>query len=353
MNADAVVEHVRTFRRRSTLGAVAFRFDDAPITDLAVCGLLRARNIPAELAVPVRVVGSASHLSIAGLRRLARAGHALANHSLTHGAPPSSLAGILAEIQRGTAWFDAHGLPTWSFVQPGTWVGDGAGPGHLSNVERARSLARELGDRFVCIEGYARDPIVPRNGTEDTRIGLAHITLDETPWRTIDDLLGRIVRERAFVEVVFHTARCVKRLRGPGLAWRLLRTVRRCDQLAERGALECVSVLAGAVGGDGAGRSLLDGAVEHRRAGWRIIEPVEPLVPGVCYELRVSSSAHTLGRRQPAYVADLSTGDEAAGVRVRVRRRGPSSRGIFSVLGAGRWCIRLPIAVTEATLHVT
>lgn len=332
-----MLAHLRRYSAGGTSGVVTLRFDDGPLTDWPFCRILTALQLPVEIAVPASFVGRPLRWRVEQLRALVRAGHLLANHSFSHAAPPNSLDEAIADVHQADRWFEDHHLPVWTFVQPGSWR-PGGGPGDLGDPERARRFDGALDGRFACVEGYTGDALIPVPMTSERRLGLPHVTLDDMPWSAVEKLLARVVHERLFVQIVVHTVRCVRGLRGAKLAGRLARLIARCAQLEARGHLRWVSLLSAVVAGTGEGRNLIDEA----RPSWSLngaptYATLEPLIAGVPYRLEWTS---VNGASRAAVEArELSSNDI---VRLVARRRGPLLRATFGVDRAGDWQVSLP-----------
>src|SRR5439155_7830828 len=165
------------------------------------------------------------------------------------------------------------------------------------------------------------------------RLGLPHVTLDRTPWSAVEKLLARVVEERVFVQIVVHTARCVRGFGGARLAGRLARLIARCVHLDALGQLRWVSVLSGVVAGTGEGRNLIHiaGASEFPD-GSTVCETLEPIIPGVPYRLEWKASN---GASRTSVEMRDRRSDEI--VRVVARRRGLILRATFGVDRAGEW----------------
>ena len=335
-NPGGLQAHVRRYQHRASSGVVAFRFDDAPVTDLPLAWLLGRQGISVELAVPAAFVGKPRRLRRGHLRALLRAGHTVANHSYAHGPAPTEMSGLAAELRRADEWFEANGVRTLSFVQPGPW--SAGGPGSLDTPERAAALSDALGGRYLCLEGYASQPVLPGPSSAESRFGLSHVTLDGMTWPEIQLVVTRAVEERGFVEFVAHTARCLRLRPGILLGWRLLKLARLCSGLERQGRLVCRSVIAGLWAHQGEGRSLVDGGAVQSRGesqAWRF---VEPLVPGMPYRFEWRSGEQVPARREKsARILDPSTG---AGFRLRLRRFGGSLAARFGVPSEGAWELR-------------
>lgn len=343
MNATALpTAHLRRFGRPANGGVVAVRFDDGPITDLPLCGLFLRRGIPVEVAVPAAYVDRPRRLTLAQLRGLISAGHTVANHSFGHGPAPAGLAGAVSEIERAARWFDEHGVPVWSFVQPGPW--SASGEASLDEPWRGASLGAALGGRYVCLEGYATDPLLPVPLPEAARFGLSHVTIDAMPWRRLRQLLEQVARERRFVQLVVHTAKCLKSAAGPLLAVRVVRLARFLSWLEAREQVTCFSVPGAMLATPGGGESLLGAAREVGTKGERTYCFKEPLVPGLSYRLQGDAQPGGDGR---ALLINRERGSRA---RLRLRRTAKGWVARFGVLTTGDWELTLSGGARRATV---
>lgn len=347
-SAVDVAEHARRFGMPLETGAVAFRLDDGPVSDLPFCWAFGRAQIPVELAVPSGFVGDGRHVGVRTLRDLVRAGHSVANHSERHEEAPASLELTIQEIDRATASFAEVGVPLWNFVQPGSWVGSGR-PGSLGDNAGTIELQRALAMRFLCVESYAGRPFTELPFESEVRLTLSHVTLDAMTWNDIERLLERVIAERLFAVLVLHTARWVRSLQAP-LRWiQFLRLVRRCVALEERGRLKCTSVIGGACCGDARGESLLRSSPRsYSEAGTTEYEFSERPVPGVTYRL---SCAGGLGLARPRAVVLLGNSRR----RLRLVRRALAYQAIFGVDVGGDYRIGLngpPGALGAVTVHV-
>jgi len=332
-----VLAHLRRYSAGGTSGVVTLRFDDGPLTDWPFCRILTALQLPVEIAVPASFVGRPLRWRVEQLRALVRAGHVLANHSFSHAAPPKSLDEAIADVHQADRWFEDHHLPVWTFVQPGSWR-PGGGPGDLGDPERARTFDGALSGRFVCIEGYTGEPLIPVPIAPERRLGLPHVTLDDISWSFVEKLLARIVSERLFVQIVVHTVRSVRGFRGTRLAGRLARLIARCAHLDTLGHLRWVSLLSGVVAGTGEDHNLIDiGRPCSTRLGKTTYETVEPLMPGVPYRLEWRSA--NAASRAAVEVRERSSEET---VRLVARRRGLRFQATFGVHRSGDWQLCLP-----------
>ncbi len=336
--SGGVVQHLQRFQKSVRGGVVTFRFDDGPITDLAFCLLMSRCGIPVEIAIPAAYVGQKHRLTVAHLKRLTRAGHTVANHSWSHGPAPRTVDDVVREITAADRWFDDHGIATWSFVQPGPWSGDGAGS--LDDSGRVAALNRRIGDRFVCLEGYAAQPLLPLPLDGNTRLGLSHVTIDDLSWRAIAGIVRRVATECLFAEFVVHTAKCVKTIRGALLAGRLYRLARLCRAYERKGLLRCQSVLGGVFAGRTRGESLIDEAPSDVAPDGSLVwTPKEPLLPGVSYAIECAFRVGVSYRG----VRDASLCEASRGVHIplRLRRSVTGLTARFGIDAPGRWELHL------------
>src|SRR5439155_20394008 len=234
-SAAAVLAHVRRYQQPRRTGVVAFRFDDGPLTDLLPARCAARLGVPGEVAIPTAWIDGRRRLSAAQLRALVRVGHTIASHSQDHGPPPADLETLVANLRRADDDFAALGIPVWTFAQPGPW-GRG-GPGSLDSRARAVALAEAFADRFVCLEGYATEPVVPPDRVWDARYGLSHVTIDDAAWPELQRCVMQAIEGPGFIQFVAHTSKCVKSLRGPRLAWRIWRLLAWCFALQAQGQL--------------------------------------------------------------------------------------------------------------------
>ena len=343
-----VIRHLQRFQRPPRGGVVAFRFDDGPVTDLPFCLLMSRWGIPVEIAIPAAYVGQRHRLTVTHLKRLMRAGHTVANHSWSHGPSPKTVDDVVSEITTADQWFDSHGIATWSFVQPGPWSGNG--PGSLHNTSGSAALNRRIGDRYVCLEGYAAQPLQPLPLDGDARLGLSHVTVDELPWPAMAGLVRRVASDCLFAELVVHTAKVVKTARGALLAARICRLARLCREYERRGLLRCHSVLGGVFAGRTHPESLVDDppsfVAEDGSLVWR---PKEPLLPGISYAIECPFRNGARRHLRGGVLRETLRGCE---VPLRLR---PSGGGLMARCGIdapGSWELRLPPA-TAAALSVT
>ena len=330
MNASAgPIAHLRRFGRPADTGVVSIRFDDGPITDLPFCRLFMRWGIPVEVAVPADYVDRPRRLRLSHLRRLITAGHTIANHSFGHSAVPVGRAGAVSEIERATQWFDEHRVPVWSFAQPGPW--SGSGEASLDEPRHAASLGAALGGRYICLQGYATDLLLPVPIPDAARFGLSHVTIDAMPWRRLRALLEQVVRERRFVQLVVHTAKCLKSAAGPLLAARIVRLARFLGWLEAQGQVACFSVAGAAFAKPGAGESLLEVAQGAATKGEYAYRFKEPLVPGLSYRLQGDGQQ---GGDLSVLLINRGQGSQA---RLRVRRTAQGWVARFGVMTPGDW----------------
>ncbi len=348
-----VVRHLQRFQKSVQGGVVTFRFDDGPVTDLAFCLLMSRCGIPVEIAIPAAYVGQKYRLTVAHLKRLSSAGHTVANHSWSHGPAPQTIDDLVKEITTADAWFDGHGIATWSFVQPGPWSGDGAGS--LDDAARVAALNRRIGDRFVCLEGYAAQPLSPLPLDGTTRLGLSHVTIDELSWPEIEGIVRRVASEGLFAEFVVHTAKCVKAVRGALLTARIYKLARLCRAYQQKGLLRCRSVLGGVFAGRAPGESLIEeapsGLAEDGSLVWR---PKERLLPGISYAIDcVLRDGVSQSALRGASLCETSRGVQIA---LRWRRSGTGLMARCGIDAVGSWELHLRARMAAAltvTLYVS
>jgi Polysaccharide deacetylase len=332
-SAAAILAHVGRYQQPTNTGVVAFRFDDGPLTDLILARLSARRGIPVELAIPTAWIGHRRRLGASHLRALVRAGHTIASHSYDHGLPPRDMRTLVANVRRANDDFAALGIPVWTFVQPGPW--GGGGPGSLDSRARALALDEAFRDRFVCLEGYATESVLPAGRVQEARLGLSHVTIDDASWIELRNCVTRVIEGPGFVQFVAHTAKCVKTLRGASLAWRIWRLLEWCGALQVQGRLRCRSVLSALGAFDPAGESLLGDTELGFKA---VLRPRESLVPGLPYRLEwgpvaASSPAPTGVRVRKA------SGESAQ--RLRFQREVGWWVARFGVLEPGEWVVEV------------
>src|SRR5438309_1426787 len=157
-----------------SLPAVMIRLDDAFTTDRDFLGRLAARRLPAEIAVPTRLVGLPNHLTWSELRQWRAAGMGVAAHSRYHLNTGADAQHFIAEVVGGLADLQAHGLASTVFVQPGTWL-DSI---YFDSPAKLRTWRGALLRTFATVsECYAYPYWVVRADTLE--LGLTHVTISD------------------------------------------------------------------------------------------------------------------------------------------------------------------------------
>ncbi len=342
-----VICHLKRFQPPVLTGVVTFRLDDAPLTDLVFVRLLERFGFGAEFAVAARAVGHGLHLRTSHLRKLIRRGHTIANHSFSHGAAPATLDDAVREVATAAEWFEMNGIPTWSFVQPGSWVGDG--PGHLTDRPTAERLSAALDHRYILLEGYGGTPQVRIDATAHQRMGLSHATIDYMSWSQVRNLLEQVARDRLFVQIVCHTAKAVKTRAGVALAYRLGRFLSLCAKYERAGLIRCLGLPGAIFAAEGGGECLIESLIPERGPTVRCVFK-EDLVPGVSYRFECVTTDET---KAPA----TSLVDERSRTTtpIALRRRDGRWAARFGVERMGNWQLNLDAdarRIQAATLTV-
>ena len=153
---------------------IMIRIDDVPATDRDFLQRLKARGLPAEIAVPTRFVDRANRLTWDDLRYWRAEGMGVVMHSRYHLATGASAQHFVGEIAAGFAEMAVRGLPSHVFVQPGTWR-DSI---YFDSPEKLRTWRGALLRTFATVsECYAYPPWLGR--ADSLALGLSHVTISD------------------------------------------------------------------------------------------------------------------------------------------------------------------------------
>jgi hypothetical protein len=193
---------------------ILIRLDDASATDADFLGRLSMRGLPAEIAVPTRLVGLPGRLTWNELRGWRARGMGIAMHSREHRRTSADSQYFVAEIVGGFAELAAQGLSTRVFVEPGTW----GGAVSFDAPQKLHTWRGALLRSFATVsECYAYPRAFSFVVADSFALGLSHATisdgLSESQIRALWQ--GALLPRLATVFLV-HTAR----LKSPGqLDW--------------------------------------------------------------------------------------------------------------------------------------
>ena len=154
--------------------AVLIRIDDIPGTDRDFLGRLKARGLPAEIAVPTRFVGQPNRLTWDELRSWRAAGMGVVMHSRRHLGTSADGQHFISETVGGFAELAAQGFASHVFVQPGTWR-DSI---YFDSPTKLHTWRGALLRTFTTVaECYAYQYPLPRGGSY--AFGLPHVTISD------------------------------------------------------------------------------------------------------------------------------------------------------------------------------
>jgi len=184
---------------------VLLRLDDIPSSDRDFVSRLRTRGLVAELGVPTAWVGYRGRPSWSELRDWAAAGFGFAAHSRTHGASPTSDLSFFSEVLGSIGDLRSHGLPSYVFVQPGTW----SDSLNFNSSTKLRTWRGSLLRSFTHVfEGYVYPPPVTQPAPDSIVLGLSHVTIsDGVSANYILKVWNSAARPNRFTVVLVHTAR--------------------------------------------------------------------------------------------------------------------------------------------------
>src|SRR5437879_188735 len=157
-----------------SLPAVMIRLDDAFTTDRDFLGRLAARRLPAEIAVPTRLVGLPNHLTWSELRQWRAAGMGVVAHSRHHLNTSADAQHFIAEVVGSLADLRAERLESSIFVQPGSWRDSILFDGPAKTHTWRGSLLRTFTTVSEC---YTYFYSLPR--ADSLELGLSHATASD------------------------------------------------------------------------------------------------------------------------------------------------------------------------------
>jgi len=157
-----------------SLPAVMIRLDDAFTTDRDFLGRLAARGLPAEIAVPTRLVGLPKHFTWSELRQWRAAGMAVVAHSRHHLNTSADAQHFIAEVVGSLADLRAERLESSIFVQPGSWRDSILFDGPAKTHTWRGSLLRTFTTVSEC---YTYFYSLPR--ADSLELGLSHATASD------------------------------------------------------------------------------------------------------------------------------------------------------------------------------
>jgi len=182
---------------------VLIRVDDIPPSDRDFIRRLRDRGLVAELAVPTLWVGRYGRPSWSELRAWALAGFGVAAHSRTHSASPSGDLRFMSEVLGSIGDLRSHGLPTYVFVQPGTW----ADSLNFNSSTKLRNWRGTLLRSFTRVfEGYVYAAPVSQPAADSIALGVSHVTIsDGVNAGYVLDVWKRAAQPNRFTVFLVHT----------------------------------------------------------------------------------------------------------------------------------------------------
>jgi len=157
-----------------SLPTVMIRLDDAFTTDRDFLGRLEARGLPAEIAVPTRLVGLPKHLTWSELRQWRAAGMGVVAHSRHHLLSSADAQHFIAEVVGSLADLRAERLESSIFVQPGSWRDSILFDGPAKTHTWRGSLLRTFTTVSECYTYYFS---LPR--ADSLELGISHATASD------------------------------------------------------------------------------------------------------------------------------------------------------------------------------
>jgi hypothetical protein len=157
-----------------SLPAVMIRLDDAFTTDRDFLGRLQVRGLPAEIAVPTRLIGLSNHLTWDELRQWRAGGMGVVAHSRHHLNTRADAQHFIAEVVGGLVDLRAEGLASSIFVQPGSWRDSILFDGPAKTHTWRGSLLRTFTTVSEC---YTYFYSLPR--ADSLELGLSHATASD------------------------------------------------------------------------------------------------------------------------------------------------------------------------------
>jgi len=156
--------------------AILIRVDDAAASDTDFLQRVAARGLPAEIAVPTRVIGQPGRLTWEHLRRWKARGMSIAMHSREHRRTSADAQYFIGEIVGGFGDLADRGLRSSVFVEPGSW-GDSI---LFDSPQKLRTWRGALLRTFASVsECYAYPYAVSFARADSFALGLSHATISD------------------------------------------------------------------------------------------------------------------------------------------------------------------------------